>query len=90
MGENCQHGHFVFEIDIMREKPNVTTTLRLNKEEQRATEEKCLEINRLLIDLNRMPMQESELLHFILRESIHRLTIDSKGELTMNYRRGMR
>ena len=56
-------------------------TLRLTKEEQRTAELKCREINKILIDLEKKPIQESELLHIVLEKTLARTKVNKRGEI---------
>lgn len=56
-------------------------TLRLTKEEQRKTEIKCREINKILIDLEKKPIQESELLHIVLEKTLGKVKVNRRGEI---------
>jgi len=56
-------------------------TLRLTKDEQRTAELKCREINKILIDLEKKPIQESELLHIVLEKSLSRTKVNKRGEI---------
>lgn len=56
-------------------------TLRLNKEEQRAVEIKCRELNKQLINNDFKPITESELIHKILLESIKNTIVNKNGEV---------
>lgn len=56
-------------------------TLRLTKEEQRTAELKCREINKILIDLEMKPIQESELLHIVLEKTLSRTKVNKRGEI---------
>ncbi|EHC03947.1 mobilization protein BmgB [Shewanella baltica OS625] len=58
-------------------------TLRLTKEEQRNTELKCREINKVLINIEKSPMQESELLHLVIELALSRIKINKKGEIDL-------
>jgi hypothetical protein len=59
----------------------MVTAVRLTNNEQEALRKKCIEINKLLIKNNRMPMKESELIHEILEKSITYIQVDNKGEI---------
>ncbi|WP_345877796.1 hypothetical protein [Shewanella algae] len=56
-------------------------TLRLTKEEQRKTELKCREINKILIGIEKKPIQESELLHIVLEKTLARIKVNNRGEI---------
>lgn len=68
-------------LGIRSEKMPVT--LRLTKEEQRNTELKCREINKVLINIEKSPMQESELLHLVIELALSRIKINKKGEIDL-------
>jgi len=55
--------------------------VRITKEEDIKIHEKCIEINKILISSNRMPMRESELIHKILEIGLNKLKIDKNGEM---------
>lgn len=59
----------------------MVTAVRLTKEEQEALRKKCIEINKLLIKANQMPLKESELVHKILEKSITCIDVNNKGEI---------
>lgn len=59
----------------------VPVTLRLTKDEQRAAELKCREINKLLVNMERAPIQESELLHLVINKCIDRVKVNKRGEV---------
>lgn len=61
---------------------NMTTNVRLTKDEEKEIREKTININKLLINSNRMPMRESELIHAILKIGIRAIKIDEKGGFT--------
>ncbi|MBO1271191.1 hypothetical protein J3L11_05945 [Shewanella sp. 4t3-1-2LB] len=63
------------------EKKDMPTTLRLTKEEQRTTEVKCREINKILINEEISPIQESELLHLVIEKALKRLKVNKRGEI---------
>lgn len=56
-------------------------TLRLTKEEQRKAELKCREINKILVNMERAPIQESELLHLVIDRVIERVKVDKRGDI---------
>lgn len=64
----------------MKER-TMPVTLRLTKDEQRATELKCREINKILILAEKPPVQESELLHIILDKELERIRVNKRGEI---------
>lgn len=58
-------------------------TLRLTKDEQRKAELKCREINKLLVNMERAPIQESELLHLVIDRTIDRVKVNKRGEIVI-------
>lgn len=62
----------------------MVTAVRLTDEEQDALRKKCIEINKLLIKNNKMPVRESELIHEILAKTIAYVDVTIKGEITIN------
>lgn len=58
-------------------------TLRLTKDEQRKAELKCREINKLLVSMERAPIQESELLHLVIGKTIDRVKVNKRGEIVI-------
>ncbi len=56
-------------------------TVRLNAEEEKALRNKCIEINKLLIKKEKMPLRESELIHIILEKTIRCVKLDQNGEV---------
>ncbi len=57
------------------------TNLRFTKKEENNLRKKCIQINKILIDKNKLPIRESELAHIILDKSITYVKTDSKGEI---------
>ncbi|RQM72398.1 hypothetical protein EHZ82_04700 [Aeromonas hydrophila] len=62
----------------------VPATLRLTKDEQRKAELKCREINKLLVNMERAPIQESELLHLVIDRTIDRVKVDKRGDIIID------
>lgn len=58
-------------------------TLRLTKDEQRKAELKCREINKILVNMERAPIQESELLHLVIDWALDRAKVNKRGEITI-------
>ncbi len=56
-------------------------TLRFKKCEEAELHKKCIEINKILINKNLMPIRESELAHFILEKSISYVKVSKDGKL---------
>lgn len=68
----------------MKETENMVTAVRLTTEEQDALRKKCIEINKLLIKNNNMPIRESELIHKILEKTITCVDVNGKGEIIID------
>lgn len=58
----------------------MVTAVRLTTEEQDELRKKCIEINKLLIKNNKMPVKESELIHKILEKTISCVQVNNSGE----------
>lgn len=56
-------------------------TLRLTKDEQRRAEVKCREINKILVNMERAPVQESELLHRLIDLTVDKVKVNKRGEI---------
>lgn len=56
-------------------------TLRLTKDEQRRAEVKCREINKILVNMERAPVQESELLHKLIDLTVDKVKVNKRGEI---------
>lgn len=69
---------------MQKESENMVTAVRLTAEEQEALRKKCIEINKLLIKANQMPLRESELVHKILEKTITCVDVNSKGEIIID------
>lgn len=65
----------------MKETEQMVTAVRLTTEEQEALRKKCIEINKLLIKANQMPLRESELIHKILEKTMSCIDVNNKGEI---------
>jgi len=53
-------------------------SLRLKKEETELLRKKSIEVNKVLINSNRQPMTESELLHEVILEGLDRISAGEK------------
>lgn len=62
----------------------MATNVRLNDMEQEALRKKCIEINKLLINNNREPFKDSELVHKILELSVPYVKVSTKGEVFLD------
>ncbi|MBK5648567.1 MAG: hypothetical protein ACN6N1_12130 [Acinetobacter guillouiae] len=56
-------------------------TVRMNDKEQEMLRKKCIELNKLLINRNLMPIKESELVHLILEQCINAVELTTSGNL---------
>lgn len=56
-------------------------TLRLTKDEQRRAEVKCREISKILVNMERAPVQESELLHRLIDLTVDKVKVNKSGEI---------
>lgn len=68
----------------MKESESMVTAVRLTADEQEALRKKCIEINKLLIKANQMPLRESELVHKILEKTITCVDVNDKGEVIID------
>lgn len=59
----------------------MVTAVRLTTDEQEEIRKKCIEINKLLIKNNKMPVKESELIHKILEKTISCVQVNNSGEI---------
>ncbi len=57
------------------------TNIRLTKSEQTMLRNKSIEINKVLIMSGHIPLQESEIIHWLLEECINKLKAGNSGEL---------
>ncbi len=56
-------------------------TVRLNDKEQEMLRKKCIELNKLLINRNLMPIKESKLVHIILEQCINETELTTSGQV---------
>ena len=56
-------------------------TVRMNDKEQEMLRKKCIELNKLLITRNLMPIKESELVHIILEQCINETELTASGQI---------
>lgn len=54
--------------------------VRLNEREQEEIRKKCIEINKILIEENREPIKDSELVHKIL-DKVTNIRVTKSGEI---------
>ena len=75
----------VYLGEIIMNRENVMpATLRLNKEEQRKLHKKSIEINRLLMSADMMPIKESELAHALLGIALDKVKLNRKNEIIID------
>lgn len=55
--------------------------LRINEVESERLRKKCIEINKILISLNKQPLRDSELAHIILEKGTKSVSVNRYGEL---------
>lgn len=58
-------------------------TLRLSNAEQELLRQKCIEINKLLIKMNKQPIKDSELAHFIVEHATKLVEVSKSGMLSL-------
>lgn len=56
-------------------------TVRMNDREQEMLRKKCIELNKMLINRNLMPIKESELVHIILEQCINAVELTASGQI---------
>lgn len=56
-------------------------TVRMNDKEQELLRKKCIELNKVLINRNLMPIKESELVHLILEQCIAQTELTASGQI---------
>ncbi len=59
-------------------------TLRLKDKEQEEIRRKSIEINKLLVNMEKSPLQESELVHILLELSIRYAKLTTRGEVIID------
>lgn len=68
----------------MKRDNEMPTNIRLSKEEQKELSEKYLEVNKVLINMGKRPIQESELVHLVLEKSINNIKVSKDGEIYLD------
>jgi len=63
------------------EMKKVGKMLRLNEEEVEKVRNKCININKKLIQLDKEPIKDSELMHKVLALGIKNVIVNKDGEL---------
>ncbi len=58
-------------------------SIRLKTHEEELLRRKSIEINKVLINSNRRPMTESELLHEVITEALMRTEAGTKGRIVV-------
>lgn len=69
---------------IKTEPGKMPETLKLNKQEQDDLRKKSIEINKVLINMDRAPIKESELAHIILAKSISYVKVGKSGTVIVD------
>lgn len=59
------------------------TSIRLTKDEQKLIHEKTIEVNKKLMAMNKMPVQESELVHLVLDIALKQTSVNSDAEIAL-------
>jgi hypothetical protein len=62
---------------------SMPATLRLTKDEQRRVKVNCREINKILVSMERAPVQESELLHRLIDLTVDKVKVNKRGEIVI-------
>lgn len=57
--------------------------LRIKEVQSESLRKKCIEINKILISMNKEPLKESEIAHKILDTGIKSIFVNKYGELEM-------
>lgn len=55
--------------------------LRINAVESEKLRKKCIEINKILISLNKEPLKDSEVAHILLEKAMKNVSVNKYGEL---------
>lgn len=55
--------------------------LRINTVESEKLRKKCIEINKVLISLNKEPLKDSEVAHILLEKGMKNVNVNKYGEL---------
>lgn len=55
--------------------------LRIKEDESEKLRKKCIEINKVLISMNKEPLKDSEIAHILLNKSIKSVFVNRYGEL---------
>jgi len=58
-------------------------SLRLKKSEEELLRKKSIEINKILINSNRTPLTESELLHAVIEDGLNRIEAGKEKPVTI-------
>lgn len=70
--------HMLVECTLVKK---MAITVRMNDKEQELLRKKCIELNKLLINRNLMPIKESELVHIILEQCITETELTTSGQI---------
>lgn len=77
------HTYIIKSQDEVKMSSKMPTNIRLTKDEQREIEIKCRELNKTLINQDIAPIQESELVHIILKMALKRLKLNKSGDFDL-------
>ncbi len=59
-------------------------TIRLNRKEEDALREKCVELNKMLIINNKEPIKDSELVHIVLDRGVKNVRLDEEFDFYLD------
>lgn len=59
-------------------------TVRLSDEEQEAIRKKAVALNKKLMDKNKQPLRDSEIVHAILELALDKLNVSASGNLIID------
>ncbi len=62
---------------------NYMTNLRINDTEKELIRKMSIEFNKKLVNLGKMPLQESELVHKILLQALKKAQISENGDISI-------
>ena len=65
------------------EKEIIMKMFRLTDKEEETLRNKCIEINKILINTNREPLKDSELMHEILNDVLERIEAGKEKRITI-------
>lgn len=59
-------------------------TIRLNRKEEDALRDKCVELNKMLIINNKEPIKDSELVHIVLDRGVKNVRLDEEFDFYLD------